>query len=64
MPAESSSDAEQVPNLIFRLQKDERLERFIWQRVAWLLMEDKEEEAGALLEEFEFKLPWLEPLAD
>ena len=63
MPAEFSSDAEQVPNLIFRLQKDEQLERFIWQRVAWLLMEDKEEEAGALLEEFELMLPWLDPLS-
>ena len=63
MPAQFSSDAEQVPDLTFRLQKDERLDKFIWQRVAWLLMEDKEEEADALLQEFELTLPWDDPLS-
>ena len=63
MPAQFSSDAEQVPDLTFGLQKDERLDKFIWQRVAWLLMEDKEEEADALLQEFELALPWDDPLS-
>ena len=52
-----------MPDLTFRLQKDEQLDKFIWQRVAWLLMEDKEEEADALLQEFELTLPWDDPLS-
>ena len=63
MPAQFSSDAEQVPDLTFKLQKDQRLDQFIWQRVAWLLMEDKEEEADALLQEFDLTLPWEDPLS-
>ena len=63
MPAQFSSDAEQVPDLTFKLLKDERLDQFIWQRVAWLLMEDKEEEADALLQEFDLTLPWDDPLS-
>ena len=63
MPAQFSSDAEQVPDLSFKLLKDERLDQFIWQRVAWLLMEDKEEEADALLQEFDLTLPWDDPLS-
>ena len=63
MPAQFPSDAEQVPNPTFRLQKDEQLDEFIWQRVAWLLMEDKDEEADALLQEFELTLPWDDPLS-
>ena len=62
MPAQFSSDAEQVPDLTFKLLKDQRLDQFIWQRVAWLLMEDKEEEADALLQEFDLTLPWEDPL--
>ena len=63
LPAQFSGDAEQMPSLTFRLQKDELLDKFIWQRVAWLLMEDKEEEAEALLQEFELTLPWDDPLS-
>lgn len=63
MPAQFSSDAEQVPDLAFKLLKDQRLDQFIWQRVAWLLMEDKEEEADALLQEFDLTLPWEDPLS-
>ena len=63
MPAQFSSDAEQVPDLTFKLLKDQRLDQFIWQRVAWLLMEDKEEEADALLQEFDLTLPWEDPLS-
>jgi hypothetical protein len=63
LPAQFSSDAEQVPDLAFKLLKDQRLDQFIWQRVAWLLMEDKEEEADALLQEFDLTLPWEDPLS-
>ena len=63
MPAQFSSDAEQAPDLTFKLLKDQRLDQFIWQRVAWLLMEDKEEEADALLQEFDLTLPWEDPLS-
>ncbi|AII43146.1 hypothetical protein KR100_07175 [Synechococcus sp. KORDI-100] len=35
----------------------------MWQRVAWLLMEDKEEEADALLHEIELTLPWEDSLS-
>ncbi|RPF83140.1 MAG: hypothetical protein CBB80_004820 [Synechococcus sp. TMED20] len=63
MPAQFSSDAEQAPDLTFKPLKDQRLDQFIWQRVAWLLMEDKEEEADALLQEFDLTLPWEDPLS-
>ena len=58
MSTQVPSDSDQVPDLTFRVQKDDQLDRYIWQRVAWLLMEDQEEEAAALLQEFELLLPW------
>ena len=62
LPAYFSSDQEQVPSLTFEVLKDERLDLVIWQRVAWLLMKEKDDEANALLEEFGLAPLWDEPL--
>ena len=63
MPAQFSNDAERVPGLTFKPVENQRLDQFIWERVAWLLMEDKEEVADALLQEFDLTLPWEDPLS-
>lgn len=65
--SQSSEDASDIPPLKLETghqgKEAERLTRFIWKRIQWLVERGKEAEACALVEEFdEFEL-WDDPLA-
>ncbi len=61
-----SQDHPDLPPLVFEVTKPApssgKIGQSIWERAAWLMLNGKEAEADALLEEFNLPPSWDDPL--